>query len=125
MVLNPLARHVPGIYNDQQVAAWKRVTDRVHSKGGYIFVQLWALGRAADAKFLHERGHTFKAPSAIPMDEKATEIPLELSKEDIERYIAAYVQAAKNAVAAGFDGVEIHNANGYREFLRCPPHPRS
>ncbi|CAE6425389.1 unnamed protein product [Rhizoctonia solani] len=105
--------HIPGIWSDEQIAAWKKVTDAVHDKRSYIYLQLWALGRAADPKVLEREGHPFVSSSPTPMEEGAP-VPKELSKEDIKRYVDAYVQAAKNAVfKAGFDGVEIHSANGY------------
>ncbi|QRV96275.1 NADH:flavin oxidoreductase/NADH oxidase [Ceratobasidium sp. AG-Ba] len=107
-------RNVPGIWNDAQVAAWKKVVDAVHASGSYIFLQLWALGRAAQADVLKAEGnYPYVSSSATPMDEKHG-VPQELSKEDIKRYVGHYVHAAKNAVfGAGFDGVEIHSANGY------------
>ncbi|KAG9126320.1 hypothetical protein FRC07_003919 [Ceratobasidium sp. 392] len=105
--------NVPGIWSDAQIAGWKRVTDAVHAKGSYIFLQLWALGRAADPKVLEREGLPFVSSSPTPLEENGP-VPQELSKDDIKRYIGLYVQAAKNAVfEAGFDGVEIHSANGY------------
>ena len=109
-------RNVPGIWNPEQVIAWKKVTEGVHSKGGYIFLQLWALGRAADAEFLKSKGHSVVSASNIPMPGGA--IPGPLSKDGVSKYVQAYAVAARNAVFdAGFDGVEIHNANGYRTYL--------
>ncbi|KAG8717788.1 hypothetical protein FRC09_013660 [Ceratobasidium sp. 395] len=104
--------NIPGIWSDAQIAAWKRVTDAVHASGSYIFLQLWALGRAADPKVLEREGLPYVSSSPTPLDDNPA--PKELSKEDIKRYTGLYVQAAKNAVfGAGFDGVEIHSANGY------------
>jgi len=105
---------VPGIYNQSQINAWKEVTDAVHVKGSKIFVQLWALGRAASAEQL--RGEfgpegVVKSASNIPFD--GGDKPTPLTEEEIKSYIGWYAQAAKNAVEAGFDGVEIHGANGY------------
>lgn len=104
--------NVPGIWNNDQVEAWKNVTDAVHAKGSYIFCQLWAQGRAANPTVLKKDGHRLLAPSAIPMSQDAP-VPESMSEEDIQHFIEAYVKAAKNAVKAGFDGVEIHGANGY------------
>ncbi|CAE6480663.1 unnamed protein product [Rhizoctonia solani] len=105
--------HVPGIWSDEQIAAWKKITDAVHDKRSYIYLQLWALGRAADPKVLGREGLPFVSSSPTPMEEGAP-VPRELTREEIKRYVDTYAQAAKNAVfKAGFDGVEIHSANGY------------
>ena len=106
--------NVPGIYNKDQIAAWKNVTNAVHKKGSYIFCQLWALGRAAQPEIVKkEAGEKwFGSSSAIPMEAGAEE-PRALDEEDIWAYVGDYAQAAKNAIEAGFDGVEIHGANGY------------
>lgn len=106
--------NVPGIYNKDQIAAWKNVTDAVHKKGSYIFCQLWALGRAAKPEIVRkEAGEKwFASSSAVPM-EAGTEEPRPLEEEDIWTLVGDYAQAAKNAIEAGFDGVEIHGANGY------------
>lgn len=105
--------HVPGIWSEEQIAAWKKITDAVHERRSYIYLQLWALGRAADPKVIAREGHPYVSSSPTPMEQRGA-VPKELSKEDIKRYVDLYVQAAKNAVfKAGFDGVEIHSANGY------------
>ncbi|GBE84784.1 Probable inactive dehydrogenase [Sparassis crispa] len=107
--------HVPGMWNEAQVAAWKRVTDAVHAKGSYIYVQLWALGRAADSEELQKEDTSFEyvAASDIQLTGKPT-APRPLTEEEIKEYIQAYGTAASNAVhGAGFDGVEVHGANGY------------
>lgn len=104
-------RNVPGIYTPAQVSAWRKVTDAVHSKGGYIFCQLWALGRAASIDVIGPLGYKVVSASNLPL--KGGTVPEALTKEDINRYVDAYANAAKNAIEAGFDGVEIHNANGY------------
>ncbi|CAG7993475.1 unnamed protein product [Penicillium salamii] len=105
--------NVPGIYNDAQIAAWKEVTDAVHAKGSYIYMQLWAHGRVAMPDVLKaDGGHELVSSSAIPVSEDA-QTPRALSESEIHEWIADYAQAARNAVAAGFDGVEIHAANGY------------
>ncbi|KAJ5443398.1 Chanoclavine-I aldehyde reductase [Penicillium daleae] len=104
--------NVPGIWNDAQIAAWKEVTDAVHAKGSYIYMQLWALGRAGSADLLKASGFDLVSASDIPMSSEAP-APRPLTEEEIQSYIQDYAQAARNAVAAGFDGVEIHGANGY------------
>lgn len=106
--------NVPGIYNADQIAAWKRVTDAVHAKGSFVFCQLWALGRTADTKVLEREvgPGRFVSSSSVPLKE-GTEPPRELTEDEIWSYIGDYAQGAKNAIAAGFDGVEIHGANGY------------
>ena len=106
--------NAPGIYNKDQIEAWKNVTDVVHKKGSYIVCQLWALGRAAIPEIVRkEAGEKwFASSSAVPM-QAGTEAPRALEEEEIWGFIGDYVQAAKNAMEAGFDGVEIHGANGY------------
>ncbi|EKM53073.1 uncharacterized protein PHACADRAFT_124526 [Phanerochaete carnosa HHB-10118-sp] len=106
-------RHVPGIWSDEQVAGWKRVTDAVHAQGSYIYVQLWALGRAAVPDVLQEEGsYPYVSASDVQLSGKPVP-PRPLTKEEIKEYIALYSVAARNAVRAGFDGVEVHGANGY------------
>ncbi|ESZ94379.1 NADPH dehydrogenase [Sclerotinia borealis F-4128] len=102
----------PGIWNQDQIAGWKKVTDAVHAKKSYIWMQLWALGRAADPTSLEqEGGYKVKSASDIPFEGGAKPEPL--TEVEIKEYIGLYAQAAKNAIEAGFDGVEIHGANGY------------
>jgi len=85
----------------------------VHANGSFIYLQLWALGRAAKIQVIQEDGYDYVAPSPIPVDE-THETPRELTLSEIQEYIQDYAQAAKNAVEeAGFDGVEVHAANGY------------
>ncbi len=109
----------PGIWSDDQVEGWKLVTDDVHKAGGRIFLQLWHVGRISDPSFLD--GQLPVAPSAIaaaghvsllrPMRPYVT--PRALEAREIPGIIAAYRKGAENAKRAGFDGVEIHGANGY------------
>jgi N-ethylmaleimide reductase len=117
----------PGIYNEAQVAGWKQVTDAVHAKGGQIILQIWHGGRACHP--LMNDGAIPVAPSAIPItnDEIHTPngkvahvTPRALADAEIPGIIAGFRQAAENAKLAGFDGVEVHGANGYLldEFLR-------
>ncbi|CAG7924644.1 unnamed protein product [Penicillium olsonii] len=104
--------NVPGIYNDAQIAAWKEVTDAVHAKGSYIYMQLWAHGRVGIPDILKASGNELVSSSPTPVSEEA-QTPRALSESEIHEWIADYAQAARNAIAAGFDGVEIHGANGY------------
>ncbi|KAI0436163.1 putative oxidoreductase [Xylaria telfairii] len=104
--------NIPGIYTPKQIHAWKEIVDSVHSKGSYIWLQLWALGRGAEAEVLAVNGYDLTSSSAVPIAPKDP-IPRALTEAEIETYIEQHVQAAKNAMLAGFDGVEIHGANGY------------
>ena len=111
--------NTPGIYSSEQTNAWKAVTKAVHEKGGKIFIQLWHVGRISHPDF-HE-GESPLAPSAInphaksftPKGFKDTVTPKEMTIEEIHQTIEDFKQAAKNAMEAGFDGVEIHSSNGY------------
>jgi NADPH2 dehydrogenase len=105
--------NVPGLFTSAQLKAWKEVTDAVHEKGSFIYVQLWALGRAAGAAFMKERGMDVVSAGDIPIAQNAS-MPRPLTEEEIQQFIKDYAKAAKDAVEiAGFDGVEIHGANGY------------
>lgn len=110
--------NVPGIWSATQIAAWKRVTSEVHAKGGFIYLQLWALGRrASPASLASTEGgpHIVRAPSAVPLGPAGDGrvVPEEMTEANIQSIIADYAQGARNALEAGFDGVEIHGANGY------------
>ncbi|PSR83728.1 hypothetical protein PHLCEN_2v5627 [Hermanssonia centrifuga] len=105
--------HVPGIWSDAQIAAWKSIVDAVHAQGSFIYLQLWALGRCADVQALADEGYEYVAPAALGVPGKEV-VPRALTLEEINGYIASYAKAAANAVhGAGFDGVEVHGANGY------------
>ncbi|KZV76887.1 NADH:flavin oxidoreductase/NADH oxidase [Peniophora sp. CONT] len=107
---------VPGVWNEAQVAAWKKIVDAVHANGSTIFLQLWALGRGADAEVLQKEGpYDVVSASDIPIPDRPDRpVPRPLTVDEIKEYVQWYAQAAKNAVeGAGFDGVEIHSANGY------------
>lgn len=106
--------NVPGIYNKDQIKAWKNITDAVHKKGSFIFCQLWALGRAAKPEIVRKEAgeKSFVSSSTVPM-QAGTEEPRALEEDEIWAFVGDYAQAAKNAIEAGFDGVEIHGANGY------------
>jgi len=129
--------NVPGIYSEAQVAGWKRVVDAVHAKGGLIFLQLWHVGRVSHSSF-QPGGALPVAPSAIAIGDDlkamtadgkvaAYETPRALETDEIPGIIAAYGQAARNAIAAGFDGVEVHGANGYliEQFLQTRSNQRT
>ena len=106
--------NAPGIWNEEQIKSWKHVTDAVHEKGSFIYLQLWALGRAAYASVLKaELGPDAQVKSSSDVPITGQDVPTPLTEAEIHEYIGLYAQAAKNAVAAGFDGVEIHGANGY------------
>ncbi|MGJ4895704.1 MULTISPECIES: alkene reductase [unclassified Bradyrhizobium] len=110
----------PGIYSKEQIAGWRKVTDAVHAKGGRIFIQLWHVGRISHVS-LQPNGGAPVAPSAIAAKTKTfvggafTDVstPRALELAEIPGIVAAFKQAALNAIEAGFDGVEIHGANGY------------
>ncbi|KAI5886287.1 FMN-linked oxidoreductase, partial [Schizophyllum commune H4-8] len=107
--------HAPGIWSDEQISKWKEVTDAVHAKGSFIFLQLWALGRTAVTSELKEDDPSYEyiAPSAVQLTGH-DDIPRPLCVPEIKQYVQWYAIAARNAVErAGFDGVEIHGANGY------------
>ncbi|KAH9011597.1 putative NADPH2 dehydrogenase chain OYE2 [Lactarius hengduanensis] len=117
--------NVPGIWSDAQVAAWKSITDAVHANGSYIFLQLWAPGRAAIPAILKQEGDfDLVAPSPIPIENN---VPRELTVAEIKEYVQLYSKAASNAIKAGFDGVEIHAANGYLpdQFLQTVSNERT
>ena len=109
----------PGIWSDEQVAGWKLVTDAVHKAGGRIMLQLWHVGRISDPELLD--GDAPVAPSAIAAKGNVSllrpvrpyAVPRALDLEEIPGVVAAYRKGAENARLAGFDGVEVHGANGY------------
>ncbi|MBL3702627.1 alkene reductase [Sulfitobacter sp. BDSS02] len=126
----------PGIHSQDQIVGWKKVTDAVHAKGAIIFLQLWHTGRSSHSSF-QPSGALPVAPSAIPIttqkvftaDWKQTdyETPRPLEIAEIAGIIDDYRQAARNAMEAGFDGVELHAANGYliEQFLHSRSNQRS
>jgi len=118
--------NVPGIYNEEQIDAWRKVTESVHKKGSYIYLQLWALGRTAIADQAKKEGIeiTGASPIAIGADYPT---PRELTISEIQETVKSYAQAARNAIEAGFDGVEIHGANGYLvdQFLQDKTNQRT
>jgi N-ethylmaleimide reductase len=128
----------PGIYSDEQIRGWRGVVDAVHAKGGVIFLQLWHVGRASHSSF-QPGGALPVAPSAVPItgngmmamtaDGKMVpyETPRALETGEVKQIVEAFRQAASNAMKAGFDGVEIHGANGYllEQFLQLQSNLRT
>jgi NADPH2 dehydrogenase len=106
------AHSTPGVWSEAQISARKEVTRAVHGHGSFIFCQLWALGQEADAELLKKKGGKFGSSSAVPINDQSP-VPEPLTEEEIQLFINDFVQAAKHAIDAGFDGVEIHGANGY------------
>jgi N-ethylmaleimide reductase len=116
----------PGIYNAAQIEAWKLTTDAVHAKGGRIFMQIWHAGRAAHpdinggARTVSSSATAIEGEIHTPAGKVPHALPHALTAEEIPAIVAAFATAAKSAIAAGFDGVEVHGANGYLidQFLR-------
>jgi N-ethylmaleimide reductase len=124
----------PGIYGPDQIAGWRNVTEAVHAQGGRIFLQIWHGGRASHPAL--NGGHEPVAPSAIPITNDQVHTPAgkadyvtprALEDAELPGIIEAFRQAAANAQEAGFDGIEVHGANGYLldEFLRDGANQRS
>ncbi|HAS6297475.1 TPA: N-ethylmaleimide reductase [Vibrio vulnificus] len=129
----------PGVYTDEQVAGWKRVTQAVKSQGAAMFCQLWHVGRVSHPVF--QKGEQPIAPSALAPVETKVWIadehgngnmvdcvePRAMSQDDIDRVVSDFAYAAKRAIEAGFDGVEIHGGNGYLidQFLRTNSNHRT
>lgn len=125
---------VPGLFTEEQIEAWRNVVDTVHNANGNIFAQLWHVGRITHSK-LNPNNTQPIGPSAIralggnfrTLNGAEYEVPRELSAEEVQQYAKLYGTAAKNARAAGFDGVEIHGANGYliHQFMNVASNQRS
>ncbi|GJI96933.1 alkene reductase [Rugamonas sp. FT107W] len=123
----------PGLWSDEQVEGWKQVTAAVHEAGGLIFAQLWHVGRISDPSFLN--GEAPVSASAIAANghvsllrpQRAYPVPRALDTEELAGIVAAYKLGAENAKKAGFDGVEIHGANGYLldQFLQDKTNQRT
>jgi N-ethylmaleimide reductase len=124
----------PGIYTDEMTEGWMHTTNAVHDQGGVIFLQLWHTGRASHSSF--HGGKRAVAPSAIPINEpyihtpsgkQPHEVPRVLATSEMPRIVTDYRRAAERAKQAGFDGVEIHAANGYLidEFLQSKTNHRT
>ena len=124
--------YAPGLWSQEQVEAWKPITAAVHAKGGKIVAQLWHMGRMVHSSVTGQQPvscSATKAPEALHTydGKQAPEVARPLTKEDIARILNDYENAARNALQAGFDGVQIHAANGYLidEFLRDGTNHRS
>jgi 2,4-dienoyl-CoA reductase-like NADH-dependent reductase (Old Yellow Enzyme family) len=125
--------HTPGVWSDEQVEGWRKIVDGVHAAGGRIFLQLWHVGRISDP--IYHDGALPVAPSAIApkgnvsllRPQRAYVAPRALEASEIPGVIEAYRRGAENAKAAGFDGVEIHGANGYLidQFLQDSTNKRT
>jgi N-ethylmaleimide reductase len=128
---------VPGIYSEEQIKGWRAVVEAVHARGGLIFLQLWHVGRVSHSSF-QPGGALPVAPSAVAIspdyktmtaDAKpaAYETPRALETSEVVGVVEAFRQAARNAKAAGFDGVEVHGANGYliEQFLQSRSNRRT
>ncbi len=124
----------PGIYTDEMAEGWKLTTDAVHARAGVIFLQLWHTGRGSHSSF--HQGRLAVAPSAIkinepfihtPVSKQPHEVPRALETTEIPRVVEDYLRAAERAKTAGFEGVEIHGANGYLidEFLQSKTNHRT
>ena len=127
--------NTPGIHSPEQVAGWKKIVDAVHEKGGIIFLQLWHTGRISHSSFQPD-GIRPAAPSAIAAagttltsewNQLPFETPRALSPSEIKGIITDYRLAAQHALEAGFDGVEVHGANGYliEQFLHTRTNQRT
>lgn len=128
------APNTPGIYSDAQIAGWRRITEAVHAKGGRMVAQLWHMGRLSHPLYQPD-GKAPAAPSSIRADvdvllpdrtKEPCPVPRAIETHEIPELIESYVQAAKNSLDAGFDGVEIHAANGYllEQFLQSRSNQR-
>ncbi len=129
----------PGIHSTEQIAGWRLVTEAVHAAGGRIFLQLWHVGRMSHPDF--HQGALPVAPSAVPFDGQIWKVdsptglgamvdcptPRALSRDEIQAIVQDFRRGARNAISAGFDGVEVHGANGYLvdQFLRTTSNVRT
>lgn len=101
----------PGIWSNDQVEAWRGITNEVHRRGSFIFCQIFAMGRAGNAEVARQEGFPILGPSAVSFEGGA--MPQPMTVEEIKKSIQDFADAARNAIDAGFDGVECHAANGY------------
>ncbi|MGG1661146.1 alkene reductase [Brevibacillus sp. NRS-1366] len=108
---------VPGLYTQEQIEGWKKVTDAVHKEGGTIIAQIWHVGRLSHHELAGnlppQAPSAIQAEGAVPRFRKPYDTPEEMTIADIQELIGQFAEAARNAIEAGFDGVEIHGAHGY------------
>lgn len=116
----------PGIWSEEQVAAWSTITDAVHQRGCVIYCQLFHMGRAANKEGARQEGIQFVGPSVIAIG-PGHDTPEAMTVEQIQQTVHDFAAAAKNAIRAGFDGVEFHGANGYLvdQFLQSTSNQRT
>lgn len=127
--------NVPGLWSSEQIAGWKKITDAVRDNESFIYAQLWALGRSANPQFIGYQGHDYVSASDVALvgpppgdtSGQTPPAPRPLTVAEIKAYVQDYAQAAKNAVEAGFHGIEIHAANGYllEQFLKVCSNKRT
>ncbi|WP_028112513.1 alkene reductase [Ferrimonas kyonanensis] len=134
-IISPMAQgypNTPGLYSQAQIEGWQKVTDRVHQNGGKIFAQIWHCGRVSHPFYLN--GDKPMAPSAVALQGRVPRsndlqygMPREMTEAEILEVIQQFSQAAANARKAGFDGVELHGANGYLldQFLHWETNQRT
>ncbi|KRW99858.1 hypothetical protein PPERSA_10977 [Pseudocohnilembus persalinus] len=132
--ISPLSNAFPGaggIYTEEQTQGWKKVVDAVHAKGGKIVLQIWHCGRATASEFIGGAVPLAPSPIAIGQDHQMTKkphpVPKEMTQQDINEVIEQFRKGAENAKKAGFDGVQLHGANGYlvNQFLNDGTNKRS
>ncbi len=116
--------NVPGIHSDEQVAAWREITDAVHAKGSFLVCQLWALGRMSRPDKMAKDGFPILSSSAVPAMSDGV-VPEAMTVAQIRQTIADYAHAASCAIRAGFDAVELHGAHGYLLGQFLSPRPTS
>ncbi|CAN6666387.1 NADPH dehydrogenase 3 [Trichomonascus vanleenenianus] len=107
---------IPGIFNSDQISRWKRITDKVHHNGSFFYAQLWAIGREAFYDVITSKGCSYVSASAIISNrqmEPNQPPPRALTRAEIKRFVESFAQAARNAIEAGADGIEIHASYGY------------
>ncbi|KAF5022181.1 hypothetical protein F66182_5768 [Fusarium sp. NRRL 66182] len=106
------AANFPGISTPEQVEEWKKIYSAIHAKGSFMFQQIWDMGRAGDPDYLKSRGYKYSSSSNLPMEGRQV-APEPLTEEEIWQKIAEFRQGARNVIAAGGDGVELHGAHGF------------
>ncbi|QRG40818.1 hypothetical protein FDK38_005309 [Candidozyma auris] len=125
---------VPGIFTENHIKGWKKINDKIHENKSFSSIQLWGLGRAADPAQNKKEGQKYQAPSPIYQDEEAEKAAKEAGNElvaytteEVDQLFEEYVKTARNAIAAGFDYVELHGAHGYllNQFFEASSNQRT